>query len=278
MKWPWHMMFCLMLFSLSCDLVQDHHLNPSTIKVSSVSLTNSNNAPLSHAIRDIWVYIDDQYAGSFTVPFFIPVLESGERNLKLYPGIRYYGILSKPEIHPLIEPIETTQNLIAGNVVELQAKFHYKNNLSIILNEGFESGSIFINDLDSFPASKLVRSGLLSRNGNFAGYAALDKQNTVVESASTFFTLSNKKTVFLEFDFKSDVDFNVGIISYPSKQKNYFLALRPAADWKKVYIPLHEIVFENNEQNFQLAFRASISNTLAMGYFAIDNVSVLSIQ
>ena len=278
MKWPCHMMFCLMLFSLSCDLVQDHHLNPSTIKVSSVSLTNSNNAPLSHAIRDIWVYIDDQYAGSFTVPFFIPVLESGERNLKLYPGSRYYGILSKPEIHPLIEPIETTQNLIAGNVVELQAKYHYKNNLSIILNEGFESGSIFINDLDSFPASKLVRSGLLSRNGNFAGYAALDKQNTVVESASTFFTLSNKKTVFLEFDFKSDVDFNVGIISYPSKQKNYFLALRPAADWKKVYIPLHEIGFENNEQNFQLAFRASISNTLAMGYFAIDNVSVLSIQ
>lgn len=278
MKWPGHMMFCLILFSFSCDLVQDHHLNPSTIKVSSVSLTNSNNAPLSHAIRDIWVYIDDQYAGSFTVPFSIPVLESGERHLKLYPGIRYYGILSKPEIHPLIEPIETTQNLIAGNVVELQAKYHYKNNLSIVLNEGFESGSIFINDLDSFPASKLVRSGLLSRNGNFAGYAALDKQNTVVESASTFFTLSNKKTVFLEFDFKSDVDFNVGIISYPSKQKNYFLALRPAADWKKVYIPLHEIGFENNEQNFQLAFRASISNTLAMGYFAIDNVSVLSIQ
>lgn len=278
MKWPGHMMLFFMLFSFSCDWVQDHQLNPSTIKISSVSLTNSNNAPLSHAIRDIWVYIDDQYAGSFTVPFSIPVLESGERNLKLYPGIRYYGILSKPEIHPLIEPIETTQNLIAGNVVELQAKYHYKNNLSIILNEGFESGSIFINDLDSFPASKLVRSGLLSRNGNFAGYAALDKQNTVVESASTFFTLSNKKTVFLEFDFKSDVDFNVGIISYPSKQKNYFLALRPAADWKKVYIPLHEIGFENNEQNFQLAFRASISNTLAMGYFAIDNVSVLSIQ
>ena len=41
---------------------------------------------------------------------------------------------------------------------------------------------------------------------------------------------------------------------------------------------LHEIVFENNEQNFQLAFRASISNTQSAGFFAIDNVSVLSIQ
>jgi hypothetical protein len=263
---------------VSCEFAKEYSFAPSTIKIQSVSMRNTGNQYISHHIRDLWVYIDDQYVGSFSVPFSFPVLETGEKRIKLYPGIRYYGILSKPEIYTLIAPVEIVQKLIPNNTLELQPDFFYKDGISVFIDEGFESGSVFLNDLDSLPASKLVRSTLLSREGNYAGYAALDKQNSIVETASTFFTLADSKSAFLEFDFKSDTDINVGIISFPSKSKNYFLTLRPATEWKKVYIPLFEVLAENSKQSFQLAFRGILTDKMTAGYYAIDNVKVLSLQ
>jgi len=262
---------------MSCEFTKEYTFTPATIKIHSVSLRNGNNQSISHAIRDLWIYIDDQYFGSFSIPFSIPILEAGEKRIKLYPGIRYYGILSKPEIYTLIAPVEMTHKFLPGNTWELQPSFFYKNDISILMDEGFESGSVFLNDLDSLPASQFIRSALLSREGNYAGLASLDKQNTIVETATLFLTISNKNSVFLEFDFKSDTDINVGILSFPSKSKNYYLTLRPAAEWKKIYIPLHEILFENKERSFQLTFRGKLDANRSAAYYAIDNVKVLSI-
>ncbi len=266
------------VFLTSCEFTKEHTLNPTTFKVTSVTLRNGNNQSIAHNIRDLWVYIDDQYFGSFSVPFSIPVLESGPKKIQLYPGIRYYGILSKPEIYTLVAPAEKTQELIPGNTLDLQPVFFYKNAISVLVDEGFESGSVFQNDLDSLPSSQFIRSALISREGNYAGMGTLDRQNNIIETASVFFTLSNKNSVFLEFDFKSDTDINVGIVSFPSKIKNYYLTLRPATEWKKIYIPLHEVLFENNEKSFQLAFRCSLADNRATGYFAMDNIKVLTIQ
>jgi hypothetical protein len=263
---------------VSCEFAKEYSFAPSTIKIQSVSLRNDSNQSISHHIRDLWVYIDDEYVGSFSVPFSFPVLQTGEKRIKLYAGIRYYGILSKPEIYTLIAPVEIVQKLMPNNTLELQPVFFYKDGISVIMNEGFESGSVFLNDLDSLTASKLVRSALHSREGNYGGYAALDVQNSIVETASTFFNLPNNKSAFLEFDFKSDTDINVGLLSFPSKTKNYFLTLRPTTEWKKVYIPLFEVLFENNEQSFQLVFRGTLADQVTTGYYAIDNVKVLSLQ
>lgn len=274
LKTIYYLILCSIL--VSCDRYQYKDLSPSYLKITAASLLNNTNQPVSHSFRDAWVFLQNENIGSFSIPSITPVLESGNYKLTVYPGIRYYGILSKPEIYTLIEPYSKEIDIQSNTTIEIAPVYTYKSNVLFTMDEGFETGSVFINDLDGNTASTFTRSSAISRDGKMAGIGLLTTKNNSIETSSVFFNLSQKKTAFLELDIKSDVEVSIGILSFPSKTKNYFLKLKPATDWKKIYIPLFEVLADTLESSFQIAFLSTLPQNVSEGYFAIDNVRVVS--
>ncbi|MEP7266212.1 MAG: hypothetical protein ABI844_01205 [Saprospiraceae bacterium] len=265
------------LLLTDCEKFKDRVLDPAFLQVESLQVISAAHQPLRNSVRDIWVYIDDYYYGTFTPPFSIPVLESGKRNVKLYPGIRYYGILSKPEIYTMMNEFTESVEFKAGQTITLTPAFSYKSNIIIGFDESFELGNSFNNDLDSLPETKIVRSEANPSEGNYSGQVHLTSQNNKIEVSSTAFTVAQKKNVFLEMDIKSDINLSVGLSINRTGPFYYFFTIKPIADWKKIYIPIFEIIGEETSNSFQLALKSELPVGLSAGSFSIDNIRIISL-
>ena len=79
--------YILFLFSFlfSCDKNTDIQEIPSYINVSKVNLlTSSVQGSNTHKITDIWVYVNDQFRGTFEIPATIPLLHKDSNNIRLF--------------------------------------------------------------------------------------------------------------------------------------------------------------------------------------------------
>ena len=89
--------YILFLFSFlfSCDKNTDIQEIPSYINVSKVNLlTSSDQGSNTHKITDVWVYVNDQFRGTFEIPATIPLLHKDSNNIRLFAGIKDNGISS----------------------------------------------------------------------------------------------------------------------------------------------------------------------------------------
>lgn len=274
-------LFILILSSVSCERFEFKELNPSFLKVDRIEFNSPSGQKISHNIKDLWLFIDDGYAGTFSVPVRIPVLEHGVHKIALYPGIRFYGISSKPEIYSLVNEFRVESDFQTHDSITLLPTFSYKSNVITALQENFESSSIFIHDLDSFKQNTLIRSDLRPRDGKYSGYGLLNAQHPLIEIASNSVQInsSSKKSAYLEVDVISDTEVQIGLQTFigNSTIKTYFLSLLPTSDWKKIYIPLFEIIQDHDGDAFQLLIRSELKSPATQAYFFIDNIKWISL-
>ena len=274
--------FCLIIIVFiapACNKYEFKDLSTTYINTERIELISSNGQNLSHNITDLWLFIEDGYAGTFSLPAHIPVLESGKHRVSIYPGIRNYGIRSKPEIYTLLNEYKTELDLQSKNEITVIPKYTYKSTAISYMQENFESSSIFIYDLDSFRSSTIIRSNLNARDGKYAGYGLLNSANRTIESSTNKIEIStsSKKSAYLEIDFISDTEMQIGLISIQGNTsiKSYFLTLNATPDWKKIYIPLYEIIPTQDGDTFQLAIKSELKSPASTAYFFIDNLKLI---
>lgn len=271
----------LLLFS--CSAYQYKDLSPAYINLDRVEVISSNGQKLSHNIREIWLFIDDQYAGTFNIPSHIPVLEPGRHRAVFYPGIRNYGISSNPEIYTLMNDFGSDVEITGGTTLTIVPKFSYKSNLINYIQEGFESSSVFIHDLDSFKTNTIIRSNLNARDGLYSGVGSLDQGNPVIETSTGDISISAaaKKSANVELDVLSDIALQMGLIASQGAGivKIYFLTINPSPVWKKIYIPIAQIIQNNTElteaNSLRLVLKSELKAPANAGYFFIDNVRLI---
>jgi len=253
-------LICFIFISpfLSCIGSGYKTLEPAFIKISEVRVQYTSSAlETFHAVEDLWVFLDEVYIGTYPVSTEIPVLEQGPGKLiRIFPGIREFGIRSRPEIYNFMDPFSFQTDLQPGSINQIIPLFKYKLNNKALFFEDFENNNLFINDLDLDKANHISRSTLTSQEGEFSGLLVNDAQHLVSEIGTSGFRIP--ASAFLELSFKSSRDFNIGIntISGSSQNKNYFLVLKASPSWKKVYIPFREVVDQNQELVYQLLVRS----------------------
>ncbi|MBT3422778.1 MAG: hypothetical protein HN431_08230 [Bacteroidetes bacterium] len=273
-------------FLHSCDLINPSEEIPAYIHIDTFTLSGSYDSfgTVNHRITDAWVVLDNEVVGVFELPTTFPVLSKGEHKLIIQAGVIENGISNTRTSYPFYEPlIIDNYNFQELHIDTINPKVRYKkSNMYLALNEDFESANL---DFDPSATSNvsLARTSEDQHvfEGNYSFEAVLEKNGDKLEMISeNIFVVPRGKAVFLEMNYKSDIEFTVGYfaLSSTSSKQHPVLYLNPSKEWKKVYVNYGtEIAFEDLHDVFKL-FVGSYNASTDTAKIYLDNLKLLWLE
>jgi len=284
------MRLSLLLLSLmffSCSLFDKQEQEPSYIEVNETNVkVPGSETFVSSGIKDVWVFLDGANLGIYSPPTHIACLPQTEiPELSLLGGIRENGIASELVTYPMLLPYTQVKELKAGEILEINPVFEYRNDLFKRFDEGFEiQGHIFTFDADGDENTNLEISSDIKRSGSNSGFMKIDSLIPAVEIASSpplIGVPDDGSAVYLEIDYLSDANLFVGLIGYEDPEglssplKSFYLGLKPTTEWKKIYINFTSEFVNSALPSYRLVLRAEHSGSTGEERCHIDNVKLL---
>lgn len=238
---------------------------------------------LTHNFSEAAVYVNDENIGIFEVPFKIPILKSGNVNIKIYPAIKNNGISATKKIYPFVEVYEINATLTKNQTLKLNPTTKY-NNFSNFWIEDFEDS--FINfETDPTSADTMVNGNdpNILMWGNSYGVVNLD----ATDSSWIAYTIENLylpkgQEVYLELNYYNTNTVTTGILAIGpgGVTPNPYIRLNSqdplSVKWKKIYIDLREIISNSsNAVYFKPSFQAYLDDKNTQGQIILDNIKVV---
>lgn len=259
------------------------HIKPFTI--------NAQGDASWHKVTDGWLYVNGEYLGAYTLPADVPLLAEGQNTIWLYPGVKKNGILSTPDIYPLLKRWEsTTVNLSSGQTTEIQPTTTYEptTNYAFGIGRGdFDGGSsILIDNRDDDP----VTTYSLTTDGAFAGKCLLmevDTAHPIIEIATEAvdgLPVTGSPEVWLEMHYKNDMTFFLYLLYTDINGAEASIGVyqfNPSEDWNKIYLNITESLTISSGTHYRLFFRAGLpkasdgSYSQLTGTIRMDNIRLL---
>ncbi len=242
-----------------CDIINPEEEVPAYIHIDSITVKNAPNRAIdnaSHKIVDAWVQVGNDFVGVFELPATIPVLKKEEQEVFIRAGILNNGISNTRGQYPFYKPIDTSLYLEANetdSLGTLQAEYADKINYAWV--ENFDDpGNLSI---ENNPEANVDFKITQDPNEVFDGNGSLkvpfnDNGNTrffeVLKKNAT--DLPRDASIYLELNFKTDIEVKMGLIADPATGKNEvkrskLILNETNGKWKKIYINL-----KRNVQNF----------------------------
>lgn len=261
--------------------------DPSWLKVTKWTLEANSNSQyptgeLTHNFTDAWVYVDNSLIGVFEVPFQIPILKSGNVNIKIYPTIRNNGISATKKIYPFVEYYEVNTTLVQNEILTLNPVTRYKSS-TFFWVEDFEDAAIKIQDDPNSQTNIFAGNDpAILEWGNFYGIVELNQSDSTWVAYTDDMNLPRGQEVYLEIDYHSTNSLITGVLAIaPSgtiNNQNIQLNAQDPAEvvWKKIYIDLKEIISNSDASAyFRQTFQAVLDSGDSSGDIIIDNVKVV---
>lgn len=261
---------------------------PSWIEVKAWQLetnpTLSNSeGELTHSLSNAWIYVDDELLGVFQVPCKIPVLKSGNVNIKIFPTVLNNGISATKKIYPFLNVFETNLELIKSQTTVIQPITSYKNNLQFWI-EDFEDANLkIVNDNQSTASLTVGNVDSLLQWGNYYGQVNLNSlDSNWIAYTNQHLNLPKGEEVYLEMDYCNTNSLITGLIAVSNVglKNNINIQLNkqklPQLEWKKIYIDLKELIsYSNNADFFELSFLTKFDAIEPNGFILIDNIKII---
>lgn len=244
----------------------------------------------SEKIIDGWVYIGTEFLGAYELPATIPILKEGSQDLVIFPGIKVNGFAALPEINNFYNRYEETLNLESETITPVQPVTNYKDVTVIPFIENFDANHLLDEEEDGNPNSFVNLVSGAEAFENSSGFIFLDVDNPNIEVATSirFEELPiNRSTVYLELDYKTDVQFAVGLIGHADnipESKNYIIVLNPQEEWNKIYIDLTDNLADSAFEEYQLVFNAILPFNADGGFsqtegrIYLDNMKIVHFE
>lgn len=263
---------------------------PVWLKISAWSLQENPDpsaedpGDLTSNFTNAWVYVDNKLIGVFEVPCTIPVLMSGNKNVRIYPTVINNGISATKKIYPFCEPYSIDLDLVEGETYAITPTTHYKTECHFWV-EDFEDPSIKL-DPDGNSTATLVRENVpaLSLTGYY-GHVALTTSDSlwVATTSGEMHLPGGGAEVYLEIDYRNDNKFETGVMSVSSStgvSSNASGGFNPQNTatmvWKKMYIDMREIVsYYTSADYFKQYIVMLIQSGKTNADIYIDNIRVI---
>ena len=212
--------FLLSLLSIviilpSCSIIEPAAPSPSYIQIDTILLNSvqSVSGSSSHKITDAWVIVDGEYLGTFPVPGKFPIADGGTHSITIRAGIMEDGISSLRTAYVKFTSFDTTMNMSVGEMYSIIPRVEYNSFNSYPNMEDFEDATL---DLVSTSAGNTPVNIITAPDPNVfegnSGKVVLIDTNTVLEIASSApFTLPLNTLTYVELNYKSEIDFVVGV-------------------------------------------------------------------
>lgn len=262
--------------------------NPSWIEIGAWQLEANPSAQyplgeLTHNFTDAWVYVNDELIGVFELPVKLPILKSGEVNIKLFPAVKVNGISSTKKIYPFVDRYEATVQLKQDEVTQISPVTTYFD-ITQAWIEDFEDAAIKLENDPNTSSAKINTENdpAILKWGNFYGRVNLTSTDSMWVGYSTDMVLPKGKEVFLEIDYYNTNACTTGLlaISLAGVKANPNIQLNPqnpnAVRWKKMYIDLKELVSNSYDAAyFKQSFQAILDHGDSEGFVVLDNIKVV---
>ena len=236
-------------------------------------------------ITEAWVYANNDLLGVFPIPATVPILATGETDIRIFPGIHEAGILARPTIYPFYEPIIMNHVLTAGKIDTLPLVTQYlsSDKIELALNITFDIGNVLTDDLDEDSATFVT---IVPEGAEGAGGLLLvtdTSSNLSVGNNSLFSLPANGSQVYIEMEYHNDTKFSVWMRGHQSTGQG---DIRPIStineqeDWNKIYIPLTSFLQTNKWFDYQFVLNLKltddeIANGKTEAKVYIDNIKLL---
>ncbi len=271
----------------SCEIYNPKEQSPCFVRIKSIRLADNpliNEGSLSNHITDAWIYVDNQYIGTYEMPVTFPVLQEGKHTLTVYGGIKLNGISATRAIYPFYAPkIFHSFYFEKGKTIDItdSTTIYYKSETaSLSLNEDFESNGIsFITTvLSNTSIQKTVDQNFVFEGRN-SGMVVLPDSSSVfeIQTTRTFNFIKNNQPIFMELNYKSEIGFAFGYFYKTTIQDPHqqVLFISPSSSWTKLYINLTPFVnndFNTNVFSFYIFAHQTGKNKTTL---LLDNIKLL---
>lgn len=264
----------IILTFLSCSKGPNEGI-PAYVKVDQVDLvTKIGEGSDAHLINSLWLESEGEFIGVFEMPVEAPALVNGTKQIIVNAGVFVKGDFFNREIYPMYRPFITDLNFVPGETINLTPVFEYHDEVEFPLNEDFESGNVF---------SGLNRTSLGDVN-NIEGRAlhiALDAATPLVRgTTSTPVAIPEGKRVYIEMQFKGNVDFALGIETLSNgnvTQSGYLDRFFATDEWYKIYYDITFLLNDLNATSFNFFIEALKLESEVSSDLYIDNFKIVMI-
>ncbi|MFN5149472.1 MAG: hypothetical protein ACK46O_01300 [Flavobacteriia bacterium] len=274
---------------LSLSSCVKNNPSPAWIQVNEWTLIanadlSGAEGELTHNFSDAWVYVNDELMGVFEVPCKIPVLKSGNCNIKVYPTVRNNGISATKKIYPFVAEYEINADLVQNEVLTINPITRYKTGLDFWIEDFEDAAPKFTSDPTS--ASDMISGSdpNILQWGNFYGVVQLNAIDStwIAYTQNDFINWPRGQELYLEVDYFSTNDLVTGVIGISATEVknniNYQINRQDPATvkWKKIYIEMKEIVGNSpNAEYFKISLQAGLDPGDANGFIILDNIKVV---
>jgi hypothetical protein len=278
-------LFTVLISLFSCKK-DNEDLIPAYIHIDSVAFSNNTSLALtsSHAISDVWIYIDDNLIGAFELPCTVPVLYQNKHTVMIKPGIKLNGIASTRTYYPLYNDYINDFTLVKDSVLNISVSSSYSDLDDFAWIENFEIG---LPELEEIAGSDttMIKTSDPSKvfEGSFSGLICLTDENSYCKVATTnaYDLPKYGNYVFLELNYKTNNEFLIGLYANATSSitERQVLFINPKETWNKIYINLTNIVSEEtNANDFKIIFIANKDAGVDKAEILLDNIQLIYIE
>jgi hypothetical protein len=252
---------------------------------------SSQTPPYSHSynstnITDVWITMNGEILGNFEIPCTIPILSEGQHSFDMSPGIKVNGIAGSRIKYPFYEKYQTEIILNMNESVYVAPETRYKTTTNDPTTPSFsfkETGS-FEGIGTMFEASSASDTTVVIQNetvfqGEYSAAIYLDSVNTYfdVRTNTELDSLVFNTNTFLELDFKSNINFNIGLVIINDiEQKQELMQLYATDEWKKIYLDLKPLInMGNSLSKFKIYFEGSYDENEIKNSVYLDNLKLV---
>ena len=286
--------YLFIIFSIialsSCQLFDREEDTPSFIYIDKIDVQpngTGNEGPVTSNINDAWVFLNDNNMGNWELPAKVPLYSSGEQNIKIIAGIRINGLEEFRAQYPFLGFHEEEMYLVPGDIININPVTKYYESTNFVWKENFENVGISIDSVaGSRTTMKLTSSSSQVIEGVTSGIISLhDTTDYYKGISSEIFELPTaSQPVYLELDYKTDMDFIVFLVSHNPNRKleTSVIGLKPTVDdngnlvQNKVYIDLSFDVSTNYlASGYQIGFSMNLPKGSSSATFIVDNIKLV---
>ena len=261
---------------------------PSYIEITQFNYYQNNVLNNENArITDAWVTMDNQNLGAFEIPFRIPILnnetENNSHSFIIYPGIKVNGISATRIKYPYYERFEIDTILEKDAIIHLTPSTSYTEQTNLYFTQPesqFENGNNILAASLLSDTMPITQSQVV-----FQGEKSL---GIFLEQSNDYFHITNTEALnlsdntFLELNFKSSIQFNVGLmiisnIPNVSDQKQELIQLYASDEWKKTYLDLTPLInMGNKNSQYKIYFEGFYDENQVVNAVYLDNLNLVS--
>ena len=277
--------FFYFLILLSCGDKKKAKI-PAWLRIDSVGM-QTNYAEQGTAyqnFKDVWVYVNGNLLGGFELPFRIPIIQYGEVQLLLRPGIFVNGFSGLRAQYVPVRLLNLKRKFTVDSTTIIFPVFSYDSLVTFPFLEDFEGSGIQFVASPTSGANMIRFSGPgAGFNSNACGLMQLDdwsSQNAQAECVSSIFLPKGGRPKMMEVHYRCNTNIDVLLICISTtglRTEKYIVSLKSTNGiWNKAYFTLTPFIESFADGNsFKPAFRILRENPESGKYLALDNVKIL---